>query len=410
MAAPAPVTRAEPYQQRWRSANRKRPKSLQTRHFTPPGAAYLWYGPGSVRGRSGRHALQRAALASAALAAVLVPAAGGAGSAGGLREQAQSLQEQRTSLARSEHGALLALYAAEASLSRAQAESARRVSHTVALERQQRSARRRAALVRRSLEASQERVARTLRALYMAGDPDPIAVVLGAASLDEVITGIESLQRATAQNRRLAREARARAEQLSALQAQLKERRAAAARARDEAIAAANSLARAVAERRATVDEVRSRLALADRRLDALQEQARAATEATAAITRAGAPATQPSEDTSRSTDRADDAPSPAPVESVVPPAGETRTLVVDAVAYHLPGRTASGLPVGPGIVAVDPRVIPLGTRLFIPGYGPGIAADTGTAIKGNIIDLWMPSTAAALRWGRRTVTITIYG
>lgn len=410
MAAPAPVTRAGPYQQRWPAANRQCRKSLQTRHFTPPGAAHLWYGPPSVRGRSGRHALQRAALASAALAAVLVPAAGGAGSAEGLREQAQSLQEQRASLARSEHGALLALYAAEASLSRARAESTRRANRTADLERQQRSADRRAALVRRSLEASQARVARTLRALYMAGDPDPIAVVLGAASLDEVITGIESLQRATAQNRRLAREARARAEQLSALEAQLEERRAAAARARDEAVAAADTLAGAVAERRATVDDVRSRLALADRRLEALQEQARAATEATAAITRAAAPATQPAQDTARSADRADDAPAPAPVESVVPPAGETRTLVVDAVAYHLPGRTASGLPVGPGIVAVDPRVIPLGTRLFIPGYGPGIAADTGTAIKGNIIDLWMPSTAAALRWGRRTVTITIYG
>ena len=83
---------------------------------------------------------------------------------------------------------------------------------------------------------------------------------------------------------------------------------------------------------------------------------------------------------------------------------------MVDAVAYHLPGRTASGLPVGPGIVAVDPSVIPLGTRMFIPGYGPGVAADTGTAVKGNIIDLWMPSTAAARRWGRKTVTITVYG
>ncbi len=86
------------------------------------------------------------------------------------------------------------------------------------------------------------------------------------------------------------------------------------------------------------------------------------------------------------------------------------RTLVVDAVAYHLPGRTASGLPVGVGVIAVDPSVIPLGTRVFVPGYGAAVAADTGTAIKGNIIDLWMPSTPQARAWGRRTVTITIYG
>lgn len=83
--------------------------------------------------------------------------------------------------------------------------------------------------------------------------------------------------------------------------------------------------------------------------------------------------------------------------------------LKVDAVAYHLPGKTASGLPVGKGIVAVDPKLIPLLTRLYVPGYGRAIAADVGTAIKGRIIDLWMPSTAAARKWGRRTVTITIY-
>jgi 3D (Asp-Asp-Asp) domain-containing protein len=83
--------------------------------------------------------------------------------------------------------------------------------------------------------------------------------------------------------------------------------------------------------------------------------------------------------------------------------------LKVDAVAYHLPGRTASGLPVGKGVVAVDPRLIPLGTRLFVPGYGKAVAADVGIAIKGRIIDLWMPSTAAARTWGRRTVLITVF-
>jgi len=83
--------------------------------------------------------------------------------------------------------------------------------------------------------------------------------------------------------------------------------------------------------------------------------------------------------------------------------------LKVDAVAYHLPGFTASGLPVGKGVVAVDPRLIPMRTRFFVPGYGKAIAADVGTAIKGRIIDLWMPSTAAARKWGRRTVTITVY-
>ena len=91
-------------------------------------------------------------------------------------------------------------------------------------------------------------------------------------------------------------------------------------------------------------------------------------------------------------------------------PAGEKYRLRVDAVAYHLPGVTASGMSVGKGVVAVDPKLIPLGTRLFIPGYGRGIAADVGVAIKGRIIDLWMPTNAAARKWGRKTVTITVYG
>jgi 3D (Asp-Asp-Asp) domain-containing protein len=65
-------------------------------------------------------------------------------------------------------------------------------------------------------------------------------------------------------------------------------------------------------------------------------------------------------------------------------------------------------MPVGPGVVAVDPSVIPLGSKMYIPGYGNGVAADVGSGIKGDSIDLWMPQ-AQCLAWGRRTVTITIY-
>ena len=91
------------------------------------------------------------------------------------------------------------------------------------------------------------------------------------------------------------------------------------------------------------------------------------------------------------------------------PQAPQAYRLKVDAVAYYLPGKTAIGVPVGKGVVAVDPKLIPLGTKLHVPGYGPGLAADVGYAIKGRVIDLWFPSTARARSWGRRTVTITIY-
>ncbi len=74
------------------------------------------------------------------------------------------------------------------------------------------------------------------------------------------------------------------------------------------------------------------------------------------------------------------------------------------------------GVPAGWGIVAVDPSVIPLGSTLYVPGYGYAYAADTGGAIKGATIDVcyWSGGTsaahAAAVGWGRRTVTVTILG
>lgn len=69
-------------------------------------------------------------------------------------------------------------------------------------------------------------------------------------------------------------------------------------------------------------------------------------------------------------------------------------------------GYTASGYRARHGIVAVDPRVIPLGTRLYIPGYGVAVAGDTGGAIRGHRIDLGFNSISDALRFGRRAITV----
>ncbi len=90
-----------------------------------------------------------------------------------------------------------------------------------------------------------------------------------------------------------------------------------------------------------------------------------------------------------------------------------TDVIDMEATAY-LPtdgsptGTTAIGIPATYGIVAVDPRVIPLGTRVYIPGYGEALAADTGGAIKGYKIDLCMESYSQAMRFGRRGVTVYI--
>jgi 3D (Asp-Asp-Asp) domain-containing protein len=81
------------------------------------------------------------------------------------------------------------------------------------------------------------------------------------------------------------------------------------------------------------------------------------------------------------------------------------------ATAYSLRGRTASGRMVSRGVIAADPSVLPLGSRVRLdhPGYsGEYIVADTGGAIRGRRIDIWTPSSGEAMRFGRRTVKLTV--
>jgi 3D (Asp-Asp-Asp) domain-containing protein len=340
-------------------------------------------------------------LCTALLAGLLVtgstPSRGGAESAPGLSSRAQSLRQ-------AESAALLQLYAAESAFARAQTDVGRLEARSAELEQAEQNARREAEIVRRSLAASQVRIATLLRSLYLRGEPDAIAIVFGATSLDEAVTGIEGLQRATALNERLGAQAARRAKLLVQVRADLASRRARLDGARAEARAAERRLALAVAEKRASVTAIRRQRTLTVGRLAVLQAQAQRAEQRSAKITAAATAAAGGSSTASAAPSSAATTASPAPA-----PSG-TRTLVVDAVAYHLPGKTASGLPVGAGVIAVDPSVIPLGTRVLVPGYGPAVAADVGSAVKGSVIDLWMPSTKKALAWGRRTVTITIYG
>lgn len=90
-----------------------------------------------------------------------------------------------------------------------------------------------------------------------------------------------------------------------------------------------------------------------------------------------------------------------------------TDVMVMEASAY-LPTDgggdciTATGLPATHGVVAVDPDVIPLGTRVYIPGYGVAIAADTGGMIEGAMIDLCMESYDDCMDFGRRDIDVYI--
>jgi 3D (Asp-Asp-Asp) domain-containing protein len=103
-------------------------------------------------------------------------------------------------------------------------------------------------------------------------------------------------------------------------------------------------------------------------------------------------------------------APAAGVADAAVPPApGSQRSLTVIATAYCGGVGTASGLPLGPGVVAVDPSVIPFGSRMSVPGYGEGVAADRGTAIIGARIDVWFPTCAQARGWGAQSVTIALH-
>ena len=77
-----------------------------------------------------------------------------------------------------------------------------------------------------------------------------------------------------------------------------------------------------------------------------------------------------------------------------------------DVTCYALRGTTASGRPAGAGYVAVDPRVIPLGTEVFIGGEGTRVAADTGGNIKGKRIDIWRPTSAECTQFGRKMMPV----
>ena len=59
-------------------------------------------------------------------------------------------------------------------------------------------------------------------------------------------------------------------------------------------------------------------------------------------------------------------------------------------------------------MIAVDPKVIPLGSKVHVEGYGYAVAADTGGAIKGNKIDVFFPSKQDAINWGRKTIKIKV--
>jgi peptidoglycan DL-endopeptidase CwlO len=320
-----------------------------------------------------------------ALAALLSSSAARADDPATLRTAAEQLRAESDSLAAQARNALLDLYSLERRLARAEGRVAALRGRQAELERAQAAAERRLELARADLGEAQRRLSIRLQQLYVQGEVDPLAVLLGAESLDDALSAFDGLTRIADQDGSILRQLRgARAQLRGALRA-VSQRRATLAGVLAEAEGQRAALAAARSEREAYIESLASRRALNAEQISRLVSQA----------AEASAQTPEPP------------APSPAPT-STKPKSGGS-PLTVDVVAYCGGVGTASGLPLGWGTVAVDPNVIPLGTKLYVPGYGPGIAADTGSAIIGKIIDIWFPTCAQARAWGRKTLTITVY-
>ena len=344
-----------------------------------------------VQTRPGPAPARLAAILAGVLLATVLPASGGADPSSTFAKRAQDLRAENATLATRSSSALLGLYALDSRLATTRAELSLLQRRAASLTRRQADVRLKLRLARRALTVSQRQLAERLHLLYVQGETDPVAVLLGADSLADAMTRIDELERTASLNESVIEQTLAARRALRALAGSL---RAQSTRVRDlraASDASAAALERALAERRGYIASLQARQRLNESQIARLEAEAFTAQARSVVL----APVAATTGATSRP-----EAPSSRT---------SGRTLTVVATGYSLSGRTATGLRTGWGVVAVDPSLIPLGTRLTIPGYGEGVAADVGGSIRGAVIDLWFPTRAQAFAWGRRTVTITLH-
>jgi 3D (Asp-Asp-Asp) domain-containing protein/peptidoglycan hydrolase CwlO-like protein len=312
--------------------------------------------------------------------------ASGAARADDPASQAAALRANNDGLVAKSHQVLLRLYSLQSRL----AQSAQRLEalekRSARLEQEQESAKRQLAIAQENMTAAHGQLGERLRQLYIDGDLDPLAVLLGAESLDDALSALDGLNRLAEQDKHIIEElTRARAALRTAV-AILAARRAELRTALDQAKAANAYLMRAQAQQSAYLASLHRQQELNGSQIAKLSAQAAASERRSEDISSGGGGGAPPG-----------------------PPPPSGSKVTVSSTGYCLRGTTATGIPVGWGVIAVDPSFIPLGTRMFVPGYGEGVAADTGSAVKGATIDLWFPTCTRALQWGRRTVTITVH-
>jgi 3D (Asp-Asp-Asp) domain-containing protein len=372
---------------------------------SPPLRGFLLRSCGTVRAVLGQAHTPRRRFLPFAIVALIVLAAPALGLAGSTtsasKQSASSLQHENAQLAAKSRAAVLELYSLDAQLGAAQSRLTTLDRQAAALRTERAEIAQQVGIARRGSRMAQQSLAEQLRLLYEQGNVEPLEIVFGAKSLDEALTSLDNLSRVSGQSDAVLRELKTARIHLRAASGRLASREAALARATSAARATAAALAQTRAARNAYIGSLTAKRRLNDGQIASVLARSSAAAARTAQLARS-----TPAASTALASF---DSTAPAPSAAPALPAAGGQTITVSATGYALSGTTATGLPVGWGIVAVDPSVIPLGTHMTIPGYGEAVAADTGGAIVGSTIDLWFPTTGQALAWGRRTVTVVLH-
>jgi 3D (Asp-Asp-Asp) domain-containing protein/peptidoglycan hydrolase CwlO-like protein len=344
----------------------------------------LWYGHTLVRRLARLKARLLVTVLVCAICAV-VGTASGAATPKAYQQRVGALQRENETLAQRVQSATLDLYALDSRLKRVHAELTSLGTRRERILRERHSIRMQLGASRHNLRTSQRQLALVVHSLYEQQTDDPLAVVLGAESLEQAITTLDDLGRTARQHAQIATRSRDALTSLRASTRELAQEDARIHALEDAASRTAASLEAAEGTRRQYLSTLAARRQLNSAQISQIAAEARmsAATgvELTTRVARAGSVG--------------------------LAPAGRTVTVV--ATGYSMGGATSTGVPVCWGTIAVDPSVIPLGARMTIPGYGDGVAGDTGSAVRGATVDLWFPTPQQAFKWGRRVVTVTLH-
>jgi 3D (Asp-Asp-Asp) domain-containing protein len=323
------------------------------------------------------------------------------------------LEAENASLASRQRAATLDLYSLDTRLAEAQARLGQLERQAAGLRRQRVTLRAELNVALAGVRISQRQLASRVRLLFDHGDTSTLEILFGAKSLDEALTELDGLQQVASVNQDVLDQLRVAKSRIGRTSRALRSRTERLARATAAQAATTRALGSARASRAAYIADLQHQQDLNSRQIAVIEAEAQAAGARTQQLVAAAArtqqvvapAAPEAAPAPAAAVPSAAAAPSAAPALAL---SGQGHTMTVSATAYSLPGRTASGLPVGWGVVAVDPSVIPLGTHLTIPGYGEAVAADTGSAVIGATIDIWFPTYAMAAAWGRKSITITL--